>query len=69
MPPRVRKRSNGSLAKRSGSNGWFHMGLAITTSWVLIWPDAVLNLGLIMVSPRAISTSMSWMIAFMWATA
>ena len=29
----------------------------------------VLDLGLIMVSPRSIWTSMSWMMAFMWATA
>ena len=68
-PSRGRKRSNGSSANRSGLNGWFHIGLATTTSWEAMRPAGVLNFGLSMVSPRAISISMSWMIAFMWATA
>ena len=68
-PPRGRKRSCGSSAKTSGANGWFHIGLATTMSWVAICPDAVLNFGFSMVSPRSTRTSRTWMMAFILATA
>ena len=68
-PPRGLNRSSGSSENRSGAKGWFHIGFATTTSWVRSPPSARLNFGFLMVSPRAISVSMSWMIAFMRAMA
>ena len=59
----------GRSRRSRASNFWFHIGLAVTRSNGRSRPSPSVNAGRCMVSPSAISASMSWMKAFMRAIA
>ena len=66
--PRLNRR-RGRSRRSSASNFWFHIGLAVTRSNRRSCPSPSVKAGRCMVSPSAISASMSWMKAFMRAMA